>query len=73
MAHNTKRTLRHAWNLVSTPSSDMTIIPENQFMGFLSFPYGYGAPLGGPSGRRSSATREQLLTLVILNLQVGLL
>lgn len=30
MAHNTKRTLRHAWNLVSTPSSDMTIISGNQ-------------------------------------------
>ena len=24
-------------------------------MGFLSFLYEYGAPLGGPSGRRSSA------------------
>ena len=37
------------------------LLAMNQLMGFLFFPiYEYGTPLGGPSGRRSSARKEGL-------------
>ena len=50
-----------------------TITRENQFMGFLYFLYGYGAPLGGPSGHRSSAKKEPLNLKVITFTNVALL
>ena len=62
-----RRRRRRAYAPTSNTASHDNHEKINSWVSF-SFLYEYGAPLGGPSGRRSSAIKTMITLLIALNI-----